>query len=362
MRHLQHNSYLLVVLALACLAAQTSDTDAQDWRGFLDNASRRLRDTSRDVQQEWRQSERRCRSCGKTIHGQDTCTACMARRSAEKARQSHEKARQVWQETAPQRREIITRTREAADSARRKWDESEQSRRDLSRRTVESVHRARQMTEDVHRKYQEMSPHLRVAREHAIEWLEQRSADATRHCQIARNEYGPRIVAAIQDPNDQRKAMEAVGAMLEARRQFGAVKYEVAYHSIKLAGQIRVDTAGGPKTLEQIAQDRLAKAHPYLSGTPIVDDPAAPLAHLITADRKYFVNEMPLIESGGRRLPIRQAMIQASPFDADETIRCLSLLEAADEVSHAIDCEEGCLDAMESVLVAMENLNRSSER
>jgi hypothetical protein len=187
--------------------------------------------------------------------------------------------------------------------------------------------------------------------------LGDRGRAASRQYDVVRQKYLPRIVETVRDPENQRRALEAVSVLTEAREQFQSGKHETAYSVMKLAGRIRVNTPSGRVSLEEAARQRMLAKHPYLRGTPLTDDPAAPLAHLFTGDFRYFVDEMPLVESWGRRVSLRDAMLEPSPFDSDRTRKYLAVLEAVADVEYALDTGKGGAEASWSVLRAIEAVN-----
>jgi len=304
--------------------------------GFLDD----LKEATEEAKEKWRESEEE--------RGE----------LKEKLKEAAERAREKWRETADDRRELKRKLRETVDTARQKWRDSEPERRELIRKLRESAEEAKVLAQQLREEIQQREPEIRAAWERASEWAAERKRNADRLYELARYEYGPRIAAAIRDPENQRKALETVGALIEVRRQFRRAKYETSYAVLKLAAEIPVDTEGGRKTLGEAARERLLNKCPWMAGTPLDEDPVAPLAHLIAGDRRYFISELPLVESNGRRVPIKEAMLECSSFDPDKALLCLSIAKASEDVADALVNGDGAVEAMGSVLTAIEVANR----
>ena len=59
-----------------------------------------------------------------------------------------------------------------------------------------------------------------------------------------------------------------------------------------------VQTGTGVSTIGELAKHRLTERFPGLAGTDLVEDTAAPITALLTSDRKYFLTELQIVESG----------------------------------------------------------------
>ncbi len=87
-----------------CHARATSA--AARFKQFVDKAreetkkvSDAAKQTVRQTEQKWKESERRCVDCGKVIHMGERCAACEAKRVSESARQTVQQTKEKWKES-----------------------------------------------------------------------------------------------------------------------------------------------------------------------------------------------------------------------------------------------------------------------
>lgn len=317
-------------------------------------AADRTRKATRDAKRKWDDKKQNCKYCGKTIHGRSACASCLARRAGDKVRDVSQSARKTWGDSADERDRLKRRVSEGGRAVRDGWRNSADERRQLVERLRRGADQTRSFARELHTEFRERQPEMRAAWDQATRWAQDHKHVVARHYQIARNEYGPRVMAAVRDAENQRRVLEGLGALHSAHVQFKRIRNEATYKSLKLAGQLPVQTRAGRMTLEDVARQRMVEKFPYLRGTPLTEDPAAPLAHLVTGDRKYFFDEMPLVESRGRRVSLKNAMVESSPFDTSRTMRILAVYEAADDVTHTLDTGDGAMEAIGSTLAAVD--------
>lgn len=341
---------LACVGGLLVLCMLVPRADAQSWRD-------KLKEKAEQAKEKLKESERRCEDCGKTIHVGTVCASCLAKRAAEKAKATEQKAREAWRESADKRQDIQRRITDGGRAIQGGWRDSADDRQRLVERLRQGAEQTRSFARDLQTEFRDRQPELRGAWDQASHWAAAHQQIAARYVEMARSEYGPRVIAAARDPENQRLLFETIGALQAAHSQFSRVEQKATYELLTIAGHIPVDTPQGRTTLKDIARQRMLEQLPMLRGTPLADDPAAPLAHLLTGDRSYFFEEMPLVDLGGRKVSVREAMIESSPFDTNEVMKCLAVYEAADDVAHAIDSGEGGLEAIESTLNAIETVH-----
>jgi hypothetical protein len=342
-----HGRRIVVIAAMLVAFGSASAANAQSWRD-------KLKEKAEQAKQKLKESERRCEDCGKTIHVGTVCASCLAKRAAEKAKAAEQKAREAWRDSEDERDQLKRRLSEGSRAVREGWRNSADERRQLADRLRHGVDRTQSFARELHTEFRERQPQMRVALDQATRWAADHEQVVARYFQIARGEYGPLVMAAVRDPENQRRVLEGLGALHSAHVQFKRMRNDATYASLKLAGRLPVQTRSGRMTLEEVARQHLAEKFPCVRGTPLVEDPAVPLAHLINGDRQYFFDEMPIIESRGHKVSIKDAMVASSPFDTTETMKFLAVYEAADDVAHTIDTGEGTIEAIGSTLTAVE--------
>ena len=354
---------LLVVVLLSCLAVFFPPPQAQaGWRDKLKQAGKKARDKLDGAKEKWKERERKCSECGKTIHLGTKCATCQAKG-----------ARKKWQETKPKLQKSADRVkqkwegakpklRDAAQSAREKAKEYAPKIRDAARKTSERIRAYGPKLKDAaartKQKWEDLKPQIQDARLRASDWYGKHKDAISARSKDAIRQYGPKISAAIRDPENRRKAFETVGTVLEVRRQLKATQRETTRRALDLAFKLPVRTRSGEMTLGDLAKDRLVGRFPVLEGTDIVEDPAGPLTALITSDKRYFLTEFRFVKSGGERVSVVQAARNSSAFNTDKAMRCLDLMEATESVTHAVTTGEGSLDALQRTVSAMSALNR----
>lgn len=340
---------MVVLTAMIVLFSSSQAANAQSWR-------EKLRNRTQEAKRKWDDSARRCRECGKKIHGRDICASCLAKHAAEKTMAVKDKAADAWRDSADKREQLKQKTSEGSRAVGEKWRDSADERRQIAERLRHGVEQTKSFTQQLQAEFRERQPEMRAAWDQATRWTQERKQVIARQYRIAKDEYGPLVMAAVRDAENQRRILEGLGALHSAHLQWKQMRTNAVYKGLKLAGQLQVQTGMGRISIADVARRRMVENFPYLEGTALTEDPAAPLAHLITGDREYFFEEMPLVERSGRKVSLKDAIIQSSALDTDETMKILAVYEAADDVAHTLDTGEGTIDAIGSTLTAIETL------
>jgi len=221
--------------------------------------------------------------------------------------------------------------------------------------------KAEEKTKEIQRKWREIRPRVSAARDKTAIWYERSKENIAESARRARSAYRS-AVDTIRDPEVRREASEAIGAMMEIRRQIKETKREGTYRGLTLLASVPVETRYGQTTMGEMATSRLLERYPSLRETNLCDDPAATMTAVICRDRKYFVNEVRLIKHNGNRVSINEAIKSSSPFDGSKAIQYLAILEAAEDVGHCVSTGEDGLEALGSFATAIEAVNEGEDR
>ena len=338
---------LLSILVLTLHPADSAHGGFKDKLRELGNKAKNLK---QKTQRKWKERERRCSSCGKTIHMGSTCARCMARKAADGAGRLKRSA-----------------GKKIAD-AKTTWDKRAHpcsvcgktihtGKRCASCATKAVVKRGKEFAADGKQKWQEkVKPKLKKARERASEWCVKQKAAASRMYQKARDIYAPRFKEAIQNPENREKALIIIGKAMSIRAQIKASTHDATYNTLKTGFSLPIRNENGVTTIGEIAREYLVGKHPGLAGTDIAEDPAAVVAAL-ACDKSALLTEIKWFKDGNRSLSVTEALAGSSPFGISGIKKGLALTRASESVSHAAATGEGGLDAMLDTVSAIRAMN-----
>jgi len=370
--HAKGKTLIFCMLAILCIC----NTSNADWRDKLKDlkektsekvkeAKEKTSEKVKETKEKWQERERLCSECGKVIHFGTKCSTCQAKEAAEKARQLREKAEEKTKE------------------AKQKWNERERQcsecgktihlgtkcrtcqAKEVTQKSKQFYDSAREGTRKAHdwgtKTWQEMKPKIQDARERAAIWCQQNKTTMVQKAQEAKEAYS-NVANAIRDPEVRQEAMETLGAMMEMRRQMKDAKREATYRGLTMLAAVPIRTEYGEVPLGEMATSRLTSRFPALKETGICDDPAASITALCFRDRDFLMNNVKLIEKGGQKMSITEAIQTSNPFNTSKTIKYLTILEATEEVSQSVTTGEGGLEALESVASAIKAVSPGTSR
>lgn len=333
-----------------------------DWRDKVKDMKDKAKDKTEDAKEKWKEQERRCTECGKTIHVGTKCASCQSKAAKEKwaetkpkLKETADKARDTWQETSPKLRDVAQTTYDKAqDYAPKVRDAAKNIGDDLRQygpRLREAAHTTRN-------RWETLKPEIQARRLKAADWYIRYEDLLAEKARDAMGRYGPAISRNIRDPENRQKAFEAIGTIIEVRRQLKGKQQERTYMALTLAFKLPVQTGTGTSTLGDLARDRLVQRFPCLDGTDITEDPAGPITALLINDRKYFLTEFQIVKSGHEYVSITKAIGRSSSFDTDKAMKCLDLMEATEGLLDAVNKGNGSLEAIENTISVIQTLNR----
>ena len=218
--------------------------------------------------------------------------------------------------------------------------------------TRAGVKRGKELAANGKQKWQEAKPKLKQARERASKWCVKQKAAVNNMYQEARYKYGPKINAAIRNPENRRKAMVIIGKAMSIRAQIKASAHDKTYNTLRAGFNLPIRNKNGTRTVGEIAREYLIGKHPELAGTDIAEDPAAVFAAL-ACDRSALLTEIKWVKKGNRSMSVTEALADSSPFSVSGIRKCLALTSAADSVSNAAVTGEGGLDALVNTFSAI---------
>ncbi len=358
-----------MLLALVCTFAVPVPTVNAGWKDKLQQVGSKAKQKTKEAKEKWKERERRCSECGKVIHMGAKCASCKAKAAAAKARRAKKKvseyapkvrnaagrARNKVREYAPRVRDGVDRTRDKIIEYAPKVQKAAKNAQESLRRYGPKLKQTAVATRD---RWDRLKPRVQEARLKAAEWYDRHKDSLAEKARDAKERYGPAISKTIRDPENRRKAFEALGTVMEVRRQLKQQQRDSTYRALTFASKLPVRTSSGISTLGELAKERLVSRFPGLEGTDIAEDPAAPITALLTSDRKYFLTKCKVVKSGNGYVSITKAISLSSSFDTDKAMKYLELMEATESVSNAVSTGEGSLDAIERTMSVMGSLNR----
>jgi len=398
MRSNRHAGWFLIALLLLVVlpTLQVSALGA-GWQDKLRNfgqkakekiggAGRKAREKVDAARESWKKRERRCDTCGKTIHFGQTCATCKARAVSQKAKQTVDRAKEDWRKrehpcstcgkmihigqtcATCKARAVSQKAKQTVDKVKEDWREREHPCSSCGKmihvgqvcmtcKAKAVSHGLKEGTAKVKDGWERFKPQLEQSCKRARDWGSRHKELIAKRTTEAMRKYGPKIVSAVRDPENQRKAFEAVGAYMKFKEQLDTAKKDVTYKTLSAALSLPIQTKSGTMSLEAMAKERLLERFPGLSGTDFVEDPAAPLTALLTNDRGYLLRECKFVKTRNGHVSPMDALAQSGSRDTDKLLRCLDFMAATESVSHTLVTGEGSLDAMAKTVKAMKAID-----
>ncbi|MCI0343667.1 MAG: hypothetical protein L0216_21385 [Planctomycetales bacterium] len=289
-------------------------------REGLDRAKERTRESidraKEKVKEEWQERAHTCPSCGRTIHIGSTCAACATKRVTDRAREEIQKREHPCSVCG---RSIVLGSRCAGCATKLTIER-------VSRDWKARAHPCSSCGAQIHAG----SRCGRCAWGPMRTRLAERTARLRPRVEAVTREYGPRVRQFVTDPENQRRAIEALAVGYALYREQDTVKRQLTEAAIlKLGNGIVVTTPKyGRVTLLDLSTRALVERAPYLRGTDIEKDPAKVLTHLIYQDTDYFLTEAKLVVRNGEPLSVTEALAKSNPALAQDALVCLEAMDA----------------------------------
>jgi hypothetical protein len=152
-----------------------------------------------------------------------------------------------------------------------------------------------------------------------------------------RDWYADRIRTSVQDEELSDRLQRAIQTAIEIRDNASESKRQITYAALKSIGRLSVSTPDGPRTLEDLARQRIIEQVPALAGSDVVEEPATVVAALLISDREYFLHKMKIVQVDGRFVSIADALESRTGLDPATTRDLLAVAAAADALAKGED-------------------------
>ena len=156
------NKWLLVIVTIM-FAIVVNNADADDWRDNLNKFKKKVKNTTERVKrgtqrarEDWKQRERTCSECGRTIHIGTKCASCQAQIAKRGAKKFGEKVKgrasdikKGWNEGRDKRREIYDSVKEEYNQTLNRIRDPETRRK--ATETISTIVKIRRKIKDTKR-------------------------------------------------------------------------------------------------------------------------------------------------------------------------------------------------------------------
>lgn len=283
--------------------------------------------------------QKQCSRCGKRIWFGKTCLTCKAKSTRSKL-----------QKTGKTIKEKISEERHACSGC----GKSTLSRGrclscntvSISKKSKKFIHEAKETTRRTSRWIGEKARSPEVKR-----LLEK----AKNHRERITKQYLPAISKRIKDPTTRRRITKSIRMAAEVHARYSAFKKDATYKSVKVAGNLKFPTKNGSTSLFDFSRKHLLKSAPELAGTDLINDPAAVITGLISADRDYFLNELKMIKTANGYVSITDKLKSGN---AETLLDIINVIDAVDDLSKG-DFNPVALGSLAS---SLNRLNEKIER
>ena len=351
---------LMVTLASPPLPISSSHAG---WRDKLRGAGQRAKQTASRARENLKKREHSCSSCGKTIRFGTRCVSCNAKRAVVAGKRTAAEGKKRWNESAHPcsmcgKTIHVGKTCASclAKAGKDKWDKKAHP----CSMCGKTIHVGKTCASCLGRagkkKWEAAKPRIQAAHQKASAWYGRNKEMLAQRAKEAHDRYGPAVMSALRDPENQRKALETIGMVMKVRRQIRAAQRESTYRALKALSNLPIPTDSGTRTLHDIAKGRLLEKMPYLEGSGIAEDPAGSLTALLMRDRNYLMTQVPIVRKGGRQVSVVDAISQSSSLNTGMVMKCIELMDAMESVSNAAATGEDSLDAIERTMSIMGHL------